>query len=343
MTSPASAVRQPAWRLTIGGRDVTRDLIGDALSIVYTDHAHGEADDVEVQLDNSSGRYYGSWAPSKGLALTLHVGYRGEPLVPCGSFEIDEISAEGPPDTVTIKALATGVTPSIRTRRSVAHEGLTLRELAETVATRHGLTVTGTIGHIHLGRITQHDERDLRFLKRIAQDYGYVFAVKGQQLVFHEFAQLDSGASGGAEIPIARTDLTRYVLRDKSVEQYKAAEVRYHDPETKQTVRHVESTSRTTGSTLVVPARTENAADAQARAQAALHQKARREQEGTLSMEGNPRCVSGNRPQLFGFGVFNGLWTIDTSVHSLSKSEGYTTQVEILRRAANTAGAPANV
>jgi phage protein D len=95
---------------------------------------------VSIVLNNSDGRFTGDWFFSKGDALTLAIGYDSD-LVPVGEFTIDQIEATFGPDTLTVRALAAGVNSPLRTKRSVAHEGKTIREIAQTVADANSYTI----------------------------------------------------------------------------------------------------------------------------------------------------------------------------------------------------------
>src|SRR5207245_1433545 len=129
----------------------------------------------------------------KGDVVSAKIGWAGGKLLPCGEFQIDEDEHTNEAgDVVVIKALAAGVNDELRTKRSLAHEQASLRDVAQKVALRHGLQLIGQGGDdIRFERIHQHHETDLGFLRRLAHAYGYSFSVRGRQLVFHDLAELD--------------------------------------------------------------------------------------------------------------------------------------------------------
>ena len=53
------------------------------------------------------------------------------------------------------------------------------------IAKKHNLTLVGEIDDIRVERITQNKERDLTFLKTLAEQYGYIFKITDNQLVFY--------------------------------------------------------------------------------------------------------------------------------------------------------------
>lgn len=324
----AQPVRAPVWRLEYAGVDVTREISRHVVQVGYTDHAHGEADSIEIRLEDADGRWRGAWYPAKGDQVSLLIGYAGDRLMPCGRFEIDELEFDAPPDTITMRGLAAGITPALRTENTRAFEGLTLRQIAETVAGNHQLQVTGTIDDIRIGRLTQLRERDLAFLKRLAEDYGHVFSVRGSQLVFHRVADLEAVEPVTS---IDRRTMKRIRLTDRTRRIYRGAIARYHDPDTKQLIEQevMAGDDAGTGDMLKILVRAENAEQAEAKARAALARANGITAEGTITVEGEPRLVAGNNVDLTGLGRLDGKYEITTSTHRIDRRSGYQTEIEV--------------
>lgn len=320
-------VRAIAFKVSVAGKDITADVSNMVTGITYTDKTEGESDSVELQFDDTDALWRGTWYPTKGDTIKLEIGYE-DLLLPCGVFEIDEIELSGPPDMVTVRGLAAGIKKAVRTKNNSAHEGKTLKKIAETIAGKHGLTVQGDIENIQINRATQHRETDLEFLKRISWEYGHVFSVRDTALIFTTIYKLEE--SDAADV-IDRADLMSYSLRDKTSETYKKAEVKYHDPVENRVVRGDDTSSGddTAADTLVLQTKAENPGQARAKAKAALHRANSRKQEGTITVPGNPLMVAGNNFELTGLGVLSGVFHIQESRHTLSRSGGYVTEATI--------------
>ena len=101
-------VLHPIFRIVMAGRNVTADLSPYLLSVSYTDFVEGEADTLDIRMEDAEGKFRGSWYPDKGDVVHFHFGYAGDDLQYAGAFEIDEIEGEGPPDVVVIRAIAAG-------------------------------------------------------------------------------------------------------------------------------------------------------------------------------------------------------------------------------------------
>jgi len=337
LASPGNvAVPTPAWELTYKGRNITQAIAPDVLSIVYTDALQGESDSLELTLTHvpagvgRAPRWMDSWFPEKGDRLTLRFGYRDRALLEAGTFEIDEPEFTGPPDQVTLKALAALVSPTLRTVRHTAYEDQTLAEIAGAVAKRHGLTMVGTINpSVRVARVTQTAERDLQFLKRVGATYGYVFSVKGTSLVFHERTALEAA---GVVRTITRTDVGRYALSVKTQGTYAACEVSYNDPRANQVRKAtVRSSVISRGDTLKKFGHCDSDADADRQARAALAAANAHRIEGSLELPGDPRCCAGSAIDLAGFGRLTGKYLIHKATHRDDKGAGYMTSIEVQR------------
>ncbi|EAU6992004.1 phage protein D [Salmonella enterica subsp. enterica serovar Hato] len=338
MTAP---VPQPAYRLVYNRKDITHDVSVYVTSVSYTDRLSGESDEIQVDLEDSEGRWRDAWYPGKGDTLTLQMGYAGEPLRECGTFSIDEIELSGPPDSVSLRGLATSVTVAMRTKVSRGFENTTLAAIAQRIAGKHRLQLQGQIEPLTLDRVTQYDETDLAFLKRLARDYGYLVKVTHTHVIF---SSLDKLRDAPPTFTFTRPDISRYSLRDTINRIYKGAKHRSQNSRTKQVVTYQadggESTTtvstatrgkNTSADTLTLSGRSGNQGTAARRTRAALNLKNQYQKVATLSMAGNIRLRAGHNVTLTGFGASDGKWLTGSVRHSMTRSGGYTMDVEVAR------------
>lgn len=322
---------KPAWALEYEGRDISRNIAPYVLSITYTDALEGESDDLEITLEDRDHRWKSGWWPQRGDRVRLRIGYEGEGIMDCGSFQVDEVELNGPPDTVSMRALAAGVTSALRTARSAAYENMTFEAIARGIAERHGLRLTGSISERKRlrrpERVTQREEGDLQFLKRLGEAEGVVFSIKDGQLVWHDQDRLDAAAGLAA---IDRRQMIRFVFRAKTQAVYRACQVSYHDPKTAKEITYTyEAPGIPTGDTLKLQERCENYDDAVVRARAALRRHNSRQIEGAVTEVGNPRRVAGANVGIAGLGVIDGVYQIIKVRHRLERSRGYVTESDL--------------
>jgi phage protein D len=322
-------VPSPQFRLTYEQKDITAELAPFLLQISYTDQLSGESDELEVVIEDRDSRWKNGWFPGKGDRMRLEIGYAGKALAGMGSFAIDEIEFSGPPDTITIRALAAGVKEALRTDNSNAFEGSSLQDIAASVADKHGLKLVGSgdaLGRTY-ARVTQHGETDLGFLNRLGAAEGIVFSIKEGQLVWHDQGKLDAA---GAIIVIRRTDMLNFSIRAKTATTYQACQVSYHDPQSKSLISHTEQAAEApSGDTLKIVERCETSDQAQKKAQAALRKANGNQVEGNCQVYGDARIRAGCNVELQGLGLLDGPYQIKLARHCLDRGGGYITEVEL--------------
>ena len=344
-----SKVPHPVFTLAYEQKDITSDVTPYVISVTYTDNLSGVSDDLSVELEDADGRWIDSWYPGKGDALRLSIGYEGEPLLPCGAFEVDEIEFSQPPATVSIRALSTGVTSSIRTRKGRAFENTTLAAIIKKIAKRNKLVSVGTIGDIPIDRVTQYQERDLAFLKRLSEEYGYAFKIAGDKLVFTEMAALGDMEPA---LTLKAGDISSLRLSDKIKDICADAKGKYQDQKTKQlvvygvkdgevakvgtkTVSMAKTTAKksgrtTSGDTLKISTRGSKEA-IEAKTRAALAGANLQRTSGNLSLQGNPKLAAGNLVELADPGQLAGIYLIESARHRLERGGGYTVEIDVKR------------
>lgn len=331
-------VPEARFVLTYQQRNITRDISKYLLSLSYTDFLTGQADSLDIELEDAEGKWRDAWYPGHGDTLKLSIGWEGKPLRVVGSFEIDEVELNCPPSTISIRALGAGIQTALRTTEHKAYENTTLDAVAKQIATRQGLELIGRIEPIKLDRLTQQ-ESDLTFLRNLAGEYDYAFKVTGKRMVFHAISSLAKG------VPVANillTDLSGVRLRDQITIVPKAIEVKHKDPAKKQLIAY----TMVNGETVAVPSssskattsadtkkqrkRSASAEVAKAKAKADLAKSNRERTTGSWTSMGRPDLFSGNIITLAAAGKLGGNYMITASRHRASRS-GYTVDQEVCR------------
>ena len=194
-------VTHPNFVLTYEQKDITASVEPDLLSFSYTDYLGEQSDELQLNFEDTDGRWLRSWFPEQGDKLSLACGDQFTGLINWGSFELAEIewqrNAQGG-DVVSLKALSTGISKAQRTLQPKAYENMMLADIVKLIAARLKLTVSGSIKPIKIQRITQYQERDVEFLARLAKQYGHTFKIVDSKLVFtrnDEMARQDSAIS----------------------------------------------------------------------------------------------------------------------------------------------------
>lgn len=328
-------VTKPDFVLKYEQKDITGDIEPYLLSLTYTDYLGEQSDELEVQFEDTDGRWLRGWYPEQGDALALSIGDQFTGLVALGSFEIAEIEYNHPPSTVSLKALATGITKANRTLQPKAYEKTTLAKIVRMVAGRLKLKVTGEVEAIDIERVTQYQERDVEFLARLAKQYGHTFKIVGDTLVFMSNAKLAELEPVAALEP---ADMISIRLRDLIKGVPDKAVVSGYDPKTKQNItttraakpRRKKAKHTTSGDTLkIIANKGESQAQVNARADAALADAQDEQCAGDITVVGNAKLVAGQVIMLKNHGKFSGRYMVKQARHSYSRRGGYATDLEI--------------
>lgn len=321
---------RPRFILIYKGVDISSEVSPHLISCTYVDKLHGEADEIEVSVQDSRGLWRGAWCPEHGDIIKLWIGYENGLMLPCGDFEIDEPNAQlgRGGDTMTFRGVSAPVSKALRTKKTTAFENQSLKDIAGKIAGEHGLKVIGTPPDVRFERITQRRERDLEFLSRMADNYGAYFSVKGEQLVFEK---RDDVHRRGPVLTIAAGSGT-YIsadLKRSSSGTYSKAKTSYFDRDTKKEIKAEETDADVTnGDTLRLDERVENEGQAKALTKSALQKANLKKRTASLSMVGNPRVCAGSIIALGqGFGKWTGKYVVETSRHKIARG-GYETSIE---------------
>jgi phage protein D len=328
----AYPVRAPQWSIEYQGVNITGEIAPMVRRIAYVDRLSDASGEVEVEAEDREQRWQGPWYPALGDVMNVMIGYRGEPMLPCGDFEIDDLELAGPPDVFRMRALAAYITPAMRTANSVGYENQTLLEIAATIAGKYGLTIASApeLEGVAFARITQDHETDLAFLKRLAIEHGYDFTVRGGVMVFFAIAALEAVPPTAT---IVRSDTERFGFRNRTRKVYNGAQVAYFDPASKEliTANAAASSAAVSGDMLKIVTRCENAAQAALKVDAALHRHNMLAVTASVVMPGVPALAAGGAVLLSGLGTLDGTYLIELARHELSRARGYTTAIEARR------------
>lgn len=346
---------QPDWRILYAHSDVTLALDPFHVRSAWTDPLHGRPTRIDITLENREGLFSGPFMPAKGDDLGFQIGYKNGPLQglwPGGSFTLDEFELTGPPDQVIVRGLGSNVKKAQREIRSRAFEGAKLQDVVSRVAKSLEMNWVGEMPNISFDRVTQNQETDLDFLRRLAESYGCVLRVEDGTLVFH---RLDLVLKDGLEVVVERSNVIRYSIRSKTADQPRGFVSRYWDPARKDqfkpltskptliTIKKLPAPSNklTPEGRLVLDSgrvdigkildRVENSAQAQARMDAALLRANMGAAAGVIEVLGDPRLRSGVTVNLTDDWLnLSGAYVVTMAKHTIGK-DGYTTEIDIAK------------
>lgn len=333
-------MRKGAYEVIYRGTNITANVKSDLVELTYIDRVEGEADEVEILLDDTGGKWrVPPWYPDKGSILSVKIGWPGQ-MIPCGNFIVDEAVVLGGSDgdRIKIRALSSIVESPLRTERNRSFTKAKFRKIINTVASDAKLTVSGNIEDVTIDYMAQKDETDLAFLHRISEMYGYVFNVKSTKLVFTKKSTLQEERE---KFELDRKGLSNYQITDSTDNTFQSARQKYYDPETGKTIKYEVATPSNFGKVksdileLIEEAGSQKEAELKTRA--ALRKALNGAVSGNAQLhEGNVKALAGNNVKIKKIGVNSGVFHISESTHTINRGGGYDTSINVFRVSAAT-------
>lgn len=200
---------RPTFVLEANREDITASIKKYFKSLTLTDEAGTASDSLSIVLADG-----GIALPPTGAELKLWLGYQGAARY-MGLYVVDEIALSGPPEIMTIKALAAPFKEStsyaaLQTQKTRSWEPGTVKTLVATIAKEHGLTpaVSTSLAGVALDHTDQTNESDMNLLTRLARKLDAIAKAAGGRLIF--VPQGENATATGASLPTI--SLTRECL-----------------------------------------------------------------------------------------------------------------------------------
>lgn len=340
--------RNVALSIKYDNKDISTDIAKYLKSVSYRDAMSGQADDLQITLEDRAGLWQSSWMPEKGAVLDASItvnnwhGLGTPETLRLGTFELDEISSSGYPSEVQLKAVSV---PFNNTLRGEEHtrswEKAELKTIANDLAAAAGLELYyDTEDNPTLDRAEQTEQSDLSFLLALCGDYGLALKVSDGQLIIFDEAKYDAAE---AAITIVKPGtvytpdekqvyiqaMLNYQLSSKLRDVYAACHVAYKQGKNKATIEATFTAPGKTGKTLQVKEQVANTAEAERLAKKRLRDKNKEEITGSFSLPGSFYLVAGVTINLLGFGAYDGRYIITEADHSIGS--GYTVSINVRR------------
>ena len=319
------------------GKNISKDIAPYLLNFTYADNAADKADDISFSLEDRDRLWINDWFPAKGDKVKAEIKLYnweeedGENLLPCGTFEVDEISCSGAPNTVTIKAISTLISKPMRQEKHTqAWENTRLSTIAKDFANKNGLKLFWDCSEDpYFERRDQAEKSDLDFLAELGRDYGIKTKVTDTQLVLYSAEEYET-KEPVAELKFGDKKLLSWSFTSKSAGTYKAARLQYHDAVKDENIdveEESEDDIEGTGRILEINQRADSIADAKKIAQEKLKNANQCEITANINLMGDLRFVGGSNIKISDFGMFDGDYVIEKATHTISGN--YTTKLEL--------------
>ena len=323
----------PAWHVTMAGIDLTDKLAPRLISLSLSERHAEAAEELELVLHDSDGLLN---LPPEGAVLTVAIGWaRGTGvavgLVEKGSFVVDHIEWEGPPDALKITGRSANLRTDFRNRKSRTWHNHSLTAITTQIATDNGLTPRchPDLADTIITAAEQANQSDMEFLRDLGRRYDALATVKDGCLLFAPIGATITAT--GQTIPtltITKRGNDKYHYHRASREAAQdGAESQWHDQRTgkRKTV--------STGGSHRRRLKRVHASHADAHAAAQSEAKRLKRAAATLEIDlgyGNPQVSVGMHTTVSGFKaeIDAHQWLVAHVAHEMSGS-GLKTKVEL--------------
>jgi len=252
----------------------------------------------------------------------------------CGEFEIDSISAGGPPARVTIRATSLPHKSTVRTQlKTRAWENLRLSGISGEIARVNGLSAMFSSGFDPLyGRKEQIQSSDIVFLEGLCYNAGIALKVTDNNIVLFDEHEFERKAAIGT-IRHGESNIVTYRFSTNLNDTvYGRSHVIYADPVSGETIEYLftPNDSDPEAPTLEINEKVNDRNEARNLAMRRLRQKNKQQYQAGFTLAGDVRFVAGATSDISGWGVFDGKHIIQQGIHNVTAS-GYTTQLNLRR------------
>lgn len=332
-------------------KDISEDISKYFLSLSFTDNLSDTVDDVTLTLEDKAQLWLEEWFPETGAKLDITVFTynwtnlaEGQRMLPLGTYEIDEIEADGFPSTVQIKAVSVLGNSGLRgVKKNRTWENISVWKCASDICKENSLELFWDCDeNPNLDHVEQANQSDLEFLEKICKDNGKNLKVMIDKIVIFDdmkyeektpaFFCLKPGAYGVASSTdeLTLSGLTDYKLKSKTRDVYWKCHVRYQKTQDKSVIEgEFVAPDRQDGLTLTINEQVADTAEANRLARKKLREKNKEAFTGSMSLVGNFYVMAGMVIEFKGFGKFDGNYIIVKADHQVGAA--YTTSVDIRR------------
>ena len=344
-TEKKKQARRVALSVLFQGNNISKDLNNYLISCSYTDNSKDNADDLNITIDDREGQWL-KWLQAdtllnvKGAEIACVIVYKNyndtgkEKVLDCGTFEVDTVNIDGPPQKLTFKASAIAAKNKIRVeKKTKAWEGYSLKGIAAEIAANAGMVLMYESGYVpSYVRQVQDNISDILFLKTLCNNAGISIKITSKTIVLYDQAEYEQKAAV-YEIDRTKGGFISYSFSTSTNDtSYEKCHVTYTDPKTKKVIEatYTAPNAKEDGQTLEIKdVKVSSKEEALKVAEKGLRQKNKGEYEASLSLPGNPDLVAGVNITLKGFGPFDGKYIINKATHSITG--GYKTEINATR------------
>ncbi len=333
-----SIARRSWLDVTYQGVNITADLKPHLKSWSFTDNLSGQADELQITLEDREQIWIADWFPSEGdkiIATIKRHNWNGDDKdeeYPLGVTEVDEIDNKFPPAEVTIKALSMPQSSALRGEdKNRAWEKTKLSIIAKDIATGAGMTLYYEVeDDPEYDRTEQTEENDLKYLQKLCNEAGLALKISDNQIVIFDEAKYEQAAPV-LTIDRLTTRIKEFSGRATLNDIYSACRLKYRSPKGRKNYDYTFTPKDPppTKRVLVLRERFDNLSEAERKAKKALREKNNKAWQFNMTILADLSLWASMTVLLKNFGKYDGKWIITQATHG--QGNGYDQKLQLRR------------
>lgn len=323
--------RQATVDLIYNGAAVSTKMAAYQTGVTYTDPASGEADSLDITVQDRERQWTTAWVPITGDTLSATIRATNweregdSRSLPCGFFILDSFEFSGWPVTGSIKAVSVPADGSfMATERTKTWENVTIQEIGKEIAGRANIALAWDVegDPITLKSVEQSEETDCAFYMSLCDTYGLAMKVYAQKIVVYDreaYKKKDPVAK------ITEADLKSWSWSKDMAGTYTGGEFAYTDPLTEKEIKVTVGEGKRI---LKQSGKADSEADAEKKIRAAVDKANHGSTKISATIMGNAALVASQCVTVVGLGKLSGKYYIDGITHRIGSS-GYEMDLEM--------------
>lgn len=220
-------VKNPNFKITANGNDITKILKENQVSISFKDEANSKADELTLTVIDGFAR------PKYEDELELYLGYDNE-LSFCGSFKVQS-TTRTKNNTLSISATGVDFSNSLKEKRDITYEHISVKDICSQIAKRNNLELKSDYDDIIFQSLAQSNESDLHFLNRLAKEMNSIFNIKNNTLIFTKKIKENKKNEELPAYLISADECTSLSIKHSNKTLYKSCKSIWHDTKENKT------------------------------------------------------------------------------------------------------------
>jgi len=324
--------RHASAEIIYNGAAITTQLMGRYGEFTYTDPASGEADSVDIALNDRDRQWITAWLPTAGDTITAAIhAYNWDKegdhkSLPCGFFILDDFNFTGWPVTGTLSGVSVPADSSFReTERTKNWENVTIPEIGKEIAKRAGITLVWDVAGepFTIKNVEQSQQTDCEFFTSLCETYGLATKVYARKIVVYD---REAYKAKPPAAKINEQEISTWSWSKSMAGTYTGGEYTYTDPSTEEEIK----VSVGAGTRILKKSgKADNRADAERKIKAEVANANHGAVTLSMTIFGRPDIVASMCVTFVGLGRFSGKYFVDKATSHVSASGGYTLDLEL--------------